>query len=179
MDEIEEHLSVIAKLDRSQIRDFANLLITTLKNGNRIFICGNGGSAADSQHFAAELSGRFKKERLGLKAIALTTDTSALTAIGNDFGYEFVFSRQLEANGNKGDAVVLITTSGNSLNLVNAAKKAKEMGISSLAFLGRGGGKLKSLCNYSIVVPSENTPRIQEAHELMMHMISQMIDDAF
>ncbi|MBU1165992.1 D-sedoheptulose 7-phosphate isomerase, partial [Candidatus Micrarchaeota archaeon] len=142
-----------------------------------LLICGNGGSAADAQHFAAELVGRYKKERKALPAIALTTDTSVITAISNDYGFEHVFSRQVEALSAGGDVLFLISTSGNSPNLLEAAKKAKTLGIKIIGLLGKGGGKLKSMCDHAIVIPSDNTPRIQEMHVLVIHMICESVEN--
>ena len=147
-----------------------------LERGNKILICGNGGSAADSQHFAAELVGRFKLERKGLPAIALTTDTSILTAIGNDYGFDQIFERQVEALGKEGDILVGISTSGNSENVIRAVKKAKEIGIHTIGLLGKSGGKLKDLVDLSLVVPSNNTPRIQECHVLIYHIVCEEVE---
>ncbi len=157
----------------------SQLAVDTLKNGNKILLCGNGGSAADAQHIAAELTGRYKSERRGLPGIALTTDTSALTAIGNDYGYDMVFARQLEAIANKGDLLVGISTSGNSANVINALKLAKQMGCKTLGLSGKDGGQMNSLCDINLIVPSDDTPRIQEMHILFGHIICQAIDDAF
>jgi len=155
----------------------STMAVETLKRGNKILIFGNGGSAADAQHIAAELIGRYKTERRGLPAIALTTDTSALTAIGNDYGYERIFDRQVEALVQDGDMVIGISTSGNSLNVISALLLAKEMGATTLGFSGNGGGKMNFACDLNLVVPSENTPRIQEMHILFGHTICQIIDD--
>ena len=142
-------------------------------------LCGNGGSAADAQHIAAELTGRYKTERGALAGIALTTDTSALTAIGNDYGYEFVFSRQLEALGREGDLLIAISTSGNSGNVVKALELARKIGIKTIGLSGRTGGVMNELCELNLVVPSNDTPRIQEMHIMIGHIICQAIDDAF
>jgi len=147
-----------------------------LKRGCRILVCGNGGSAADAQHFAAELSGRYVKERRALAGIALTTDTSALTAIGNDYGFERVFSRQVEALGRPGDLLVGISTSGNSPNVLLAVEAAKAQGMKTLGLLGRDGGKLLALCDESLVVPSTVTARIQEVHQMIYHFWCEVID---
>jgi D-sedoheptulose 7-phosphate isomerase len=175
--ELEEHVSVCRKLPLKDVRGIADAAILALRNGNKILLCGNGGSAADAQHFSAELVGRYKKERRGLPAIALTTDSSAVTAISNDYGYDMVFSRQVEALGAKGDMLILISTSGNSQNLLEAAAKAKEKGIKTIGLLGKGGGKLLPLCDLAVVVPSDNTPRIQEMHGMAIHMICGLIED--
>ncbi len=150
-----------------------------LKRGCRVLVCGNGGSAADAQHFAAELSGRYVKERRGLAGIALTTDTSALTAIGNDYGFDRVFSRQVEALGRPGDLLVGISTSGNSPNVILAMEAAKQIGLKTLGLLGRDGGKLKSLVDDAIVVPCPVTARIQEVHEMIFHFWCEVIDAHF
>ena len=155
----------------------STLAVEVLKRGNKILLCGNGGSAADAQHIAAELTGRYKTERRGLAGIALTTDTSALTAIGNDYGYDRVFDRQTEALANEGDLLIGISTSGNSANIISALKLAKKMGCSTLGFSGRDGGAMNDICDVNLVVPSDNTPRIQEMHILFGHTICQIIDD--
>lgn len=142
-------------------------------------ICGNGGSAADAQHFAAELSGRYKKERKALAGIALTTDTSALSAIGNDYGFEFVFSRQVEALGNENDVLIGISTSGKSPNVLEALKKAKELNMLCLGLSGKGGGTMNKLCDHNLVVPSDDTARIQEMHIVIIHTLCQIIDESF
>jgi len=147
-----------------------------LKLGNKLLICGNGGSAADSQHFAAEVVGRFEKERKGFSAIALTTDTSALTAIGNDYGYDKVFSRQVEALGQKGDILIGISTSGNSKNVIEAVKVAKGLGIFTVGLLGKDGGQLKDLVDKAFIVRSNNTARIQEVHITFIHAICRVLD---
>ena len=150
-----------------------------LKRGCRILVCGNGGSAADAQHFAAELSGRYVKERRALAGIALTTDSSALTAIGNDYGFESIFSRQVEALGRPGDLLVAISTSGNSPNIIRAVESAKELGLKTLGLLGRDGGKLKDLCDDALVVPNAVTARIQEIHLMTYHFWCEAIDARF
>jgi len=177
VDSLKEHAAVHERLDAQKITAVSKAIAATMKRGGRILICGNGGSAGDAQHFAAELTGRYKKERKGLPAIALTTDTSAITAIGNDYGFEYIFSRQVEALGTKGDILLLISTSGNSPNLLMAANKAKELGICTVALLGKGGGKLKGMCDLAFVVPSDNTPRIQEMHGLIIHIICEMTEN--
>lgn len=150
-----------------------------LKRGCRILVCGNGGSAADAQHFAAELSGRYVKERRALAGIALTTDTSALTAIGNDYGFDRVFARQVEALGRPGDLLVGISTSGNSPNVILAVEAAKELGLRTLGLLGRDGGKLKGLVDDPIVVPCPVTARIQEVHQMIYHFWCEALDAHF
>jgi D-sedoheptulose 7-phosphate isomerase len=150
-----------------------------LRRGCRILVCGNGGSAADAQHFAAELTGRYVKERRALAGIALTVDTSALTAIGNDYGFDRVFSRQVEALGRPGDLLVGISTSGNSPNVVHAVAAARELGMRTLGLLGRDGGRLKGLVDDALVVPSEVTARIQEIHMMTYHFWCEAIDAQF
>ena len=146
--------------------------------GNKIMFAGNGGSAADSQHLAAELVSRFDFDRPGLPAIALTTDTSMLTAIGNDYGYERVFQRQLESNGRKGDVLVGISTSGNSGNVICALQCAREMGITTVGFSGATGGAMEDACDHLIKVPSRSTARIQEAHITIGHIICGLVEQA-
>ena len=165
------HQETIAKVIETMqepLLEASKLAVETLRAGNKILLCGNGGSAADAQHIAAELTGRYKTERRGLPGIALTTDTSALTAIGNDYGYDRVFDRQVEALANKGDLLIGISTSGNSKNVINALKVAREMGCKTLGLTGRDGGAMNELCDINLVVPSNDTPRIQEMHILFM-----------
>jgi D-sedoheptulose 7-phosphate isomerase len=150
--------------------------MATLRAGGKILWCGNGGSAADSQHLAAELVGRFRRDRRGLASIALTTDTSILTAIGNDHGYEAVFSRQIEALGLPGDLLVAISTSGNSPNVIAALHTARAQNLVTVAFTGAGGGKMTSLANHLFAVASKDTARVQEAHILAGHMLCDWIE---
>ncbi len=150
-----------------------------LRRGCRILVCGNGGSAADAQHLAAELSGRYLKERRALAGLALTTDTSALTAIGNDYGFDQVFSRQVEALGRPGDLLIGISTSGNSPNVLLAVEAAKGLGLRTLGLLGRDGGKLKDRVDDALVVPSTVTARIQEVHQMIYHFWCEALDAAF
>ena len=157
----------------------AKLCIDSLQNGGKILIFGNGGSAADAQHIAAELVGRYKAERKGLPAIALTTDTSALTSIGNDYGYKHVFDRQVEALANKGDVVIGISTGGSSGNVINGLQTAKDLGCKLIGFSGPDGGEMNDLCDVNLVVPAEDTPRIQEMHIVIGHTICHLIDQAF
>jgi len=154
----------------------ANFCIDGLSNGGKILIFGNGGSAADAQHIAAELVGRYKLERKGLRAIALTTDTSVLTSIGNDFGYDHVFDRQVEALAVEGDVVIGISTSGFSANVISALEVAKKLGCKTIGFSGNGGGKMNDLCDINLIVPSEDTARIQEMHILIGHTICHLIE---
>ncbi len=169
----------VLKLLIDDISNACNMMIEALKNGNKIMVCGNGGSAADSQHFAAELSGRYKLDREAISCIALTTDTSALTAIGNDFGFDFVFSRQVEALAKSGDILLAISTSGNSNNVIKAANVAKLKGCKIIGLSGKGGGELSSYCDINIIIPSSNTPRIQEMHLIIEHIICDMIEREF
>ncbi len=155
----------------------AEILIQTLKSGGKILFFGNGGSAADSQHIAAEFVGRFQKERKSLAAVALTTDTSILTALGNDYGFDVIFARQLEGIGKSADAVMAYSTSGNSKNVLEGVKQAKKMGMKVLSFTGCGGGRLASLSDVSIVVNSSNTARIQESHICFSHIICEIVED--
>ena len=181
LNEIDAHLQSIRKLESlvPNLEIAAKMLINTLKNGGKILLCGNGGSAADAQHIAAELTGRYKKEREGLSAIALTTDTSALTAIGNDYGYDYVFSRQCEALARSGDLLWGISTSGNSKNVLNALEKAREAGCKTLGFSGRDGGAMREFCDILLVSPSNDTPRIQEMHILMGHILCDLIEKSY
>jgi len=160
------------------IVEVGNKLIEIYKNGNKLLIAGNGGSAADAQHIAGELVSKFYFDRPALSAIALTTDTSIITAIGNDYGYEKLFSRQIEANGVKGDAFLGISTSGNSKNIIEGLKVAKEKGLLTIGLTGESGGKMKELCDYCICVPSNETLRIQEAHILIGHILCSVIEEA-
>ncbi len=162
--------------NEEKLKEAIEKIIEALERGNKILICGNGGSAADAQHFAAELVGRFKLERKGLPAIALTTDTSILTAIGNDYSFDNIFERQVEALGKEGDVLIGISTSGNSENVIRAVKKAKELNIYTIGLLGKGGGKLKDLVDLALIVPSNNTPRIQECHVTIYHVICEEVE---
>ena len=150
---------------------------STIKAGHKIMLCGNGGSAADSQHIAAELIGRFEKERRSMDAIALTTDTSALTAIGNDYGYDQVFARQVEGLGQSGDLLIGISTSGNSKNVVKAMEVAQSNGIRTVALVGdKPEGAMQAIADYVLAAPSTNTARIQECHILIMHTLCQLVE---
>jgi len=179
-EEFSSHLETIQTVIGTMEEDLANaskLAVETLKRSNKILLCGNGGSASDAQHIAAELTGRYKSERRGLPGIALTTDTSALTAISNDYGYERVFDRQVEALANEGDLIIGISTSGNSANVISALKAAKELRCTTIGFSGKDGGKMNEVCDINLVVPSDNTPRIQEMHILFGHTLCQIIDN--
>jgi D-sedoheptulose 7-phosphate isomerase len=163
--------------ERSGIELAAKKTEAALKGGNKMLVCGNGGSAADAQHFAAELVGMFNKRRAPLPAIALTTNTSVLTAVGNDFGFDHVFERQVEALGRKGDVLFALSTSGNSPNVLLAVEKAKAMGVYTIGLLGKGGGKIGKAVDLAIIVPSSDTPRIQECHLITYHAISEKIEE--
>ncbi len=153
------------------------LIVAALKKGGKLLIFGNGGSAADSQHMAAEFTGRFLKERAALPAIALTTDTSALTALGNDYGFDTIFARQVEALGKKGDVALGISTSGNSGNVIKAFQAAKKKGIATIALTGNTGGKLKALADINLIVPSKQTARVQESHLCIEHTICELVEE--
>lgn len=163
----------------TQLKKICQKEIETLKSENKILIAGNGGSAADAQHFAAELVGRFETERKGLPAIALTTDTSILTSVGNDYSYDHIFARQVEALALPGDIFIGISTSGNSENIVRAVEKAKKEGLFVIGLLGKDGGRLKDICDEALIVPSDKTARIQELHEMCIHIMCTFIDDAY
>ena len=179
--ELQAHRQIVEKMPTlaPRINECAQIIINALKNGNKLLICGNGGSAADSQHFAAELTGRYKTERTPLPAIALSTDTSALTAIGNDYGFDMVFERQTLALCAKNDLLIGISTSGNSANVVGAINAAKKIGAKTLGLLGRDGGELGRLCERSIIIPASDTARIQEMHILVIHTLCMATDEAY
>ena len=158
------------------IEDVAIKCVNVYKNNRKTILAGNGGSAADAQHIAAELVGRYGFDRPSLPSLALTTDTSNLTAIGNDYGYDKVFSRQLEGMGQEGDLFIGISTSGNSVNIINAFLSAKAKGITTVALTGRDGGKMAEMADVAIIIPSNDTPRIQEAHILIGHILCDIIE---
>lgn len=160
----------------SKIEEVSKLCVELYKGSNKTILAGNGGSAADAQHIAAELVGRYGFDRPSLPSLSLTTDTSNLTAIGNDYGYDNVFSRQLEGMGQKGDIFIGISTSGNSKNIINAFEVAKNKGIKTVALVGRDGGEMAKIADISLIVPSESTPRIQESHILIGHIICDIIE---
>ena len=176
----EEHLVVANAVMQSdilvQIERIASAIKTALANGKKVLFCGNGGSAADSQHLAAEFVGRFQKERQGLPAIALTVDTSILTAVGNDYGFDKVFVRQVEALGNEGDVLVGISTSGNSPNVLAAIELAKAKGIYCVGMTAAGGGKMLEVCDECIAIPAKITARAQEMHILIGHILCELVD---
>lgn len=159
-----------------QIQQALDISVQALKRGNKLLFAGNGGSAADAQHWAGELVSRFYYDRPGLPGIALTTDTSILTAIGNDYGYDYVFARQIEALGQQGDVLYVISTSGNSRNIVRAIEAARVKGVQVIGFTGQGGGQMAELCDLCFRVPSGETPRIQEGHEALGHMLCALIE---
>jgi len=154
----------------------AKLCVKLYQGDKKTILAGNGGSAADAQHIAAELVGRYGFDRPSIPSLALTTDTSNLTAIGNDYGYDYIFSRQLEGMGQNGDIFIGISTSGNSVNVINAFKSAKKKGITTIALVGRDGGKMAKMADYALVVPSDSTPRIQESHILIGHILCDIIE---
>ena len=160
----------------NDIECVAKLCVALYKTDKKTILAGNGGSAADAQHIAAELVGRYGFDRPSIPSLALTTDTSNLTAIGNDYGYDFVFSRQLEGMGQQGDIFIGISTSGNSKNIINAFKSAKQKDIITIALVGRDGGEMAKIADYAIVVPSDSTPRIQESHILIGHILCDIIE---
>jgi D-sedoheptulose 7-phosphate isomerase len=158
------------------MRESIEVIKTCLQGGNKLLIAGNGGSAADAQHFAGELVGKFLKERKAFAALSLATDTSVLTSWSNDVGFDTVFSRQVEALGKSGDVLIVISTSGNSKNLIEAAKTAGAMGLRRVGLLGNAGGALKELCDTAIIVPSDSTPAIQQVHEIVFHAICEEVE---
>jgi len=179
--ELQLHNEVSSKMEQlsSVIESIAKLAIKSIESYGKVILFGNGGSASDAQHIAAELVGRYKTTRKGLAAIALTTDTSAITAISNDFGYENVFKRQLEALLDENDLVIGISTSGNSSNVINALEYAKNHGAKVVGFSGSQGGKMNKICDINLVIPSNDTPRIQEMHIFVGHTLCHLIDIHF
>ena len=161
-----------------QIEQIAQAVTEAIKKGGKILVFGNGGSASDSQHLAAELVGRFKKERKAFPAIALTANTSTITAISNDYGYGLSFARQVEALGKKGDVAIGISTSGNAKNVIAAIEKARVLGLATVALSGNLGGELKSKVDFAFLVDSHNTPRVQEAHILVIHILCELVEEA-
>ena len=159
------------------IEQIVRICIEAFHNDKKMLLCGNGGSASDAQHIAAELSGRFYKDRKPLYAEALHVNSSYITAVANDYGYEETYSRMTEAAGREGDILLGISTSGNSSNVVKAIEKANEIGMTTIGFIGNNGGKMDSICDYIIKIPSDDTPRIQEAHILIGHILCQLIEE--
>ena len=178
----EEHLRLVQKVRNSkklmkEIALAAALMKVALASGHKIMFCGNGGSAADSQHWAAEIVGRFQKERKGMPAIALTVDTSILTAIANDYGYDRIFARQVEALGSTGDVLVAVSTSGNSANVLAAVAEAKSKGIKTIGMTAAGGGKMAEACDVCLVIPDKVTARAQEVHGLIGHILCEIVEE--
>jgi D-sedoheptulose 7-phosphate isomerase len=179
--EIEESIAVKAELARTACEEIvkaAALILERLEAGRKLIVFGNGGSAADAQHIAAEFVGRYRSERRALAAIALTTDSSSLTAIGNDLGFQEIFARQLEAIGKPGDVVLAVSTSGNSPNVLRAVVLAKKLGMATIGLSGISGGELRNCVDLCLSVPSDSTPRIQEAHSLIIHIITGIVENA-
>ena len=180
--EFNDHIKVsheTLKNNKKLILLAAKTIIDSLKNNGKILLFGNGGSAADAQHIAAEMIGRYKVERKGLPAIALTTDSSSLTAIGNDFGYQHLFNRQIEALANEGDVVIGISTSGTSENVINALQLASKLSCVTIGLSGKDGGEMSKICHTNLIAPSDDTPRIQEMHIVIGHIICHLIDQEF
>ena len=177
---LEEHMDVFRRLPAlgPTIQQAAQLIGAALSGGGKLMLCGNGGSAADAQHIAAELTGRFVKDRRPLAAVALSTDTSALTSIANDYTFDEVFARQVMGLGSKGDCLIAISTSGNSRNVLRAAEEARATGVHVIGLLGKDGGTLRALCDVAIVVPGTTTARIQEAHIFIGHTLCAMVEEA-
>lgn len=176
---LREHLQTLQSLLETRLSDIersGQLICETLRNGNKILICGNGGSAADAQHIAAELVGRYEQQRRSWPAIALTTDTSALTALSNDFGYAEVFARQIAGLANRGDLLIAISTSGQSANVLKAAEKARDLGCTVIGLTGQTAEPLSSLCDFCLPVNSKRTSRVQEAHITIGHLWCEMVD---
>jgi len=176
MGELADLAMDVARGLQPQVEEAAELALDTLRSGGRLFFCGNGGSAADAQHLAAEYVVRFRRNRGALSALALTTDTSVLTAAGNDLGFDSVFSRQIEALGRKGDLLFLHSTSGESENLLRAAEAGRRMGMKTVAFLAKGGGRLAEHVDRAVVVPTDSTARAQEIHLALGHVICEMVE---
>ncbi len=165
--------------NRTRIVEAVRVITQAFRDGKKLLLFGNGGSAADSQHVAAEFVGRFRKERRALPAMALTTDTSALTALGNDYSFDIIFARQIEAMAQRGDVALGISTSGRSANVLAGIKTAREMGLTTIALTGCGGGELAGGADIALVVPSDQTARIQEAHSCLLHCLCELVEDQF
>lgn len=177
--QLQAHQEALALVERDMsplLAAMAEQLIAAFRNGNKLLVMGNGGSAADAQHFVAEVVGRFKMERPALPAVALSTDTSILTAIGNDYGFDSVFSRQVEALASPGDVVVGISTSGNSPNVQKALSLARERGCRTIGLLGKDGGSIKAVCDLPLVVAVNDTPRVQETHITIIHIVCDLVE---
>ncbi len=182
-EQFEKSLEVLNKLNGDKelqkcLEECGQRCVEALLEGGKILLAGNGGSAADAQHIAGELVSRFEFDRPGLAGIALTTDTSILTAVGNDYGYNDVFARQVQALGRKGDILIVYSTSGNSVNILSALKVARSMGVASIGLTGSGNGKMNEICDFVLAVPSTSTPRIQEGHALLGHTLCGLIENA-
>lgn len=162
-----------------KVSDCVEIIVTAFKNGNKVLFCGNGGSAADAQHLAAEFSGRFYTDRDALPAEALHCNTSYLTAVANDYSYDVIYSRLIKGIGNKGDVLVGLSTSGNSKNILNAFETAKEKGMITIGFTGESGGKMAAISDHLLNVPSTDTPRIQESHIMLGHIICQLVEEQY
>jgi D-sedoheptulose 7-phosphate isomerase len=177
-DAVQQHIDTMQLLSslEQEANQAAAMVAATLEKGGTIYICGNGGSASDAQHFAAELTGRFERDRRGYAAVALTTDTSALTAIANDYGFERIFARQLEALAHPGDLLIALSTSGNSPNILAVVEQAKALNCSVIGLAGKTGGDLKRTADCSLVIPSQRTSRIQEAHIFLLHYICEQFE---
>ena len=167
----------VSEKNSKEINEAVEIVFECLKNKNKILLAGNGESSTQSSHIAAEFTGRYKLERKGLPGIALTTDLAAITAIGNDYGFEHIFERKLEALGKEKDVLIALSTSGNSANINNAIEKAKEMDIKVISLIGKEGGKQRGLSDVEIIVPSNNTPKIQEAHLAILHIICELVEN--
>ena len=178
LDQSAELIGSLAAEPPIEIQSIAQMIINAFKSGAKVLIFGNGGSAADAQHFAAELVGRFKKERKGFAAIALTANTSILTALANDYDFEVIFKRQIEALGKKDDIAIGISTSGQAANVISGLKKAKEIGLKTIALSGQGGTNLKEITDLALLISSKNTPHIQEGHISVIHIICKLVEDA-
>ena len=178
---INESIRTFTNISKDQhqvvlIEDITNTILNAFKSDNKLLLCGNGGSAADAQHIAAELSGRFEIDRKPLNAEALHVNSSFVTAVANDYGYEEVYSRMVEAIGKNGDVLLALSTSGNSKNVIRAIEKANSQGLITIGFSGNDGGAMQNLCKYNLIIPSDNTARIQEAHILVGHIICKLIE---
>jgi D-sedoheptulose 7-phosphate isomerase len=182
IEQLHDHQNVLQKVIDTLVPDIetaCQMITTAIKNGNKVLLAGNGGSAGDAQHIAAELTGRFLKDRKALPGVALSTDTSAITSIANDYGYDFVFSRQVAALAQPGDLFIAISTSGNSPSIINAIQAAREKNCKVLGLSGRDGGKMNGICDLNIVIPSDTTSHIQEMHILIGHILCTAVDNLF
>lgn len=187
MQKIKSHLGDSSALQKQlsadnsfleRVKDSANAISSALKAGKKILVAGNGGSASQSQHFVAELVGKYLKERAPQKAVSLVSDVATMTSLANDFGYEYIFSKQVEALGEKGDVFVALSTSGNSENILKALEKAEKLGITRVGLAGRDGGKMKDLCDHLLIVPSDSTPLIQESHLSILHILADLVEES-